>query len=454
MPAAVQITKKSKDTVFTLGELFPTGSAVDVLRGGQLTLWHEDHERVGTLAQYSGRTYVAAPLAPELEKVLRLPKATDDFGSAEDLVLRLSAMIASYARLDENSAILLAAFVMSSWVFDCLPNVPCLNLCGRAGTETTLLNVLSSVCRRPLRLAQASIANLAKLPEGLSPTVILNHPTPAALMGVLAAVTGSDVLVLAANRVLNLRCATIVCTQSPISAATLKIHMRPDPLQYRRVSESVIQQLADEFQPYLLRYRLTRHRQVANSEFDAPQLDWDIRMLARALGASLEGSPEIQTRIIEALRLSDEQSKAQNAESPAAIILEALLVACHEKRPEIYVYEVTELANGIFLGRHDNQELSPKTVGGILRSELGFHPERHARGYALRLSSETRHRIHRLASSYDAVSLMTPHPDCAVCSEFSGQKSGSGKDDEESHVHDVHEVHEVHEVHNLPRGEQ
>ncbi|PYX44873.1 MAG: hypothetical protein DMG83_11730 [Acidobacteria bacterium] len=452
MPAAVRISEKSNDAVFTLGELFPTGSAIDVLSSGHLTLWRDGHEHLGVSAEHEGRSYVATPLGSELQRLLRLPKATDDFGNIELLVSRLTGMIASHSQLDEDSSLLVAAFVLSSWVFDCLPTAPCLNLCGRPGTESTLLNILASVCRRPLPLAQASIAKLSKLPEGLSPTLILNHLRPAALMPVLAAITGSNVSLLAHHRVVDLRYATIVCTQNPIPATALNVHLHPEGSAYRRITQATMEQLADEFQPYLLRYRLTRHREVANSEFDAPWLHWNVRMLARALGAAVEGSPETQARIIEALRRSDEKSKVESSQSPAAVVLEALLVACHEKRPEIHVFEIAELANGIFLGRHDDQVLSPKALGGILRAELGLCPERNARGYALRMSSQTRQRIHKLASTYGTLSMMTPHPDCALCSELASQTLDPGNHIRE-HVHEVHEVHAVHEVHNQAGAE-
>src|SRR5579864_5483372 len=62
MPAVVRIPEKSNDAVFTLGELFPTGSAIDVLSSGQLTLWRDGHEHLGVLAEHEGRTYVATPL--------------------------------------------------------------------------------------------------------------------------------------------------------------------------------------------------------------------------------------------------------------------------------------------------------------------------------------------------------------------------------------------------------
>jgi hypothetical protein len=70
------------------------------------------------------------------------------------------------------------------------------------------------------------------------------------------------VSVLAHNRVVALRYATIVCTQSPIPATALNVHLHPEGSAYRRITQATMEQLADEFQPYLLRYRLTRHREV------------------------------------------------------------------------------------------------------------------------------------------------------------------------------------------------
>jgi hypothetical protein len=123
---------------------------------------------------------------------------------------------------------------------------------------------------------------------------------------------------------------------------------------------------------------------------------------------------------------SDERSKVESSQSSAAVVLEALLVACHEKRSEIHVFEIAELANGIFLGRHGDQVLSPKALGGILRAELGLWPERDARGYALRLSSQARQRIHNLASAYGTLSMMTPHPDYNNLFNITGRTDAAG----------------------------
>ncbi len=83
--------------------------------------------------------------------------------------MRVSEGIAEYAPLDENTIVLLASFVLSTWAVECLASAPVLNLWGPAGTENPLIDLLSCFCRRPLRLAEPSLSELSKLPRGLCP---------------------------------------------------------------------------------------------------------------------------------------------------------------------------------------------------------------------------------------------------------------------------------------------
>src|SRR5271157_5145215 len=101
-----------------LGELFPDGSAIDRLRRNRLVLWHQGVERIESSLIYKGKTYDAAPLGADFEELLRLPDRTQDFGSIGDLITGLSERIATYVSLDETTKLLLASFVLSTWVVE------------------------------------------------------------------------------------------------------------------------------------------------------------------------------------------------------------------------------------------------------------------------------------------------------------------------------------------------
>ena len=145
------------EPIETSGKLFPDGSAIDRLRENRLVLWQHKEHTIGLLVTYKGSTYAAARLDTALEELLRLPDRTEDCGTVGDLITGLSGRIASHVPLDESAKVLLASFILCTWVVDCLPSAPVLNLWGPAGTENPLLDLLSCVCRRPLRLTEPSV---------------------------------------------------------------------------------------------------------------------------------------------------------------------------------------------------------------------------------------------------------------------------------------------------------
>src|SRR5947207_1321717 len=97
--------------------------------------------------------------------------------------------------------------------------------------------------------------------------------------------------------------------------------------------------------------------------------DTHARSAGRCPGSSLLLA--LRTGNIQALKSLDQQAKADQSAGPGAVVLEALLVLCHENKQEAYVRDICQLVNGILLGRHETLELSPKAVGTIMRKKLG-----------------------------------------------------------------------------------
>jgi hypothetical protein len=408
-----EIAEPSKQ-ILTLGKLFPDGSAIELLRDHRLVLRQNGEEVTASSLSCHGQTYAAALLSPKLEEFLPLPPGTADFGRVEDLVADLSLAIGTKVGLDEEAALLVASYILSTWVIDCLPGMVCLNLWGPAGADSTLVELLACVCRRPLRLAEPSVRELASLADDLGPTVILREPSQRVLSQLLAAAGEPNTLLVRAGGLVHLRCAIVACTQYPVAVPALTIPLLPAETKYR-ISKAEAQQLSEELQPRLLRYRLMQHLEVANSQFDVTGFAPQARVLGRILGATAEGAPGVQARIVDALQQFDEQFKSGQAQGLDAVVLEALLALCHEDRNSARVLEVTEVANTILLGRHDHRELSPKAVGGILRSELGLSMKRRGPGYDLSLTNDIRARLHRLASTHNVLSMLQPKADCLFC---------------------------------------
>src|SRR5271169_4640276 len=86
------------------------------------------------------------------------------------------------------------------------------------------------------------------------------------------------------------------------------ISSRGVPARIRRsrslpiLDQRVQQQIAEEFQPKLLMYRLVNYRRASVSELDVSDFTSPVRDLARCLGASVPDEPELQGEIAPLLR--------------------------------------------------------------------------------------------------------------------------------------------------------
>jgi hypothetical protein len=184
----------------------------------------------------------------------------------------------------------------------------------------------------------------------------------------------------------------------------------------RPISRSEAERLAARYQPRLLDFRLRHLQQVAASEFDVPDFSSEMRGVAMTLGAVVEGEPGLQAQLVEALRAPDDGWKAVSAEAGRAMALEALLVACHERRTEIYLHEIATMMNTIGMARFGDQGYETKDVGKILRQDLSLFPVGLEFGNGLRLKGGLPKRIHQLAAAHHTLSSQQPLAGCPLCS--------------------------------------
>lgn len=463
--------KKTEQTIYTAGELFSDGTAIDMLGDGKLALWEEGHKsaKIAREVQLRGVTYRPVMLVDSLRKLLRLPSRVSQTHSLEELGLDLTKFIKKYSSLDPNEALLVAAFVLATWVTESLPSAPCLNLWGPLGSGASLVALLECLCRRALRVVDPSVRQLSKFPSGVLSTLVLNHPTGTSLKQLLATLENPDAVVLQNGEVLNLRYATIVCTQEPVSPLAIRIRVLPAGKREEHLTCAEADALADYFQPRLQAYRFRQHVTVSRSEFDVSEFEPEVRLMAQTLGAALDGVWPSRADVPLALLELDEQAKFDRSHSLAAFVLEVLLALCHGNKQTAYVGEVAELVNAIAIGRHDEREVTPKKVGRILRKKLGLTPGKNTgRGYSLSLDRETASRVHRLAASYKVASLVYPDKPCQLCrqlwppsdpdaSDFFETLAYARRDqvdtgefdddfdlENEEHVHHVQKVHNVH----------
>jgi len=400
-----------ENQIVSMGKLFPDGSAIDQLRAGQLVLWHEGHGQLGQTVEYDGKTYTPVTFDASLEHV-HLPSGTEDFGNAEQLIADVREALTTWAGLEGDATLLAAVAIVGSWVAECLPGLLLINLWGPVDTEAVVLDIMGYLCRHALPVFDPSLHGLANLPAGLAPTLILRCPSERSLARLVAAAGEPDTYILFGAGVVHLHCPIVVSTRKPLRLPAVMIPLQAAGPAWHRITKCDGQNLVDRFQPQLLQYRLTRHLSVANSQFDVSGFCPEVRLLARVLGAVVDGSPRLQASIVAALSVLDEQHRTEQLPPPQAAVLEALLVLCHEKTPVAYVGQVTELANTLLENREENIQLAPGLVGDILRQQLGLVTRRRALGYEVALCVDTQRHVHRLAVAHDLLEHVAGCPSC------------------------------------------
>jgi hypothetical protein len=400
--------------IVTSGLVLPDGAMLEQLAGNQLLLAMDGREEIGASIEHEGTRFVPLPLDKGYEEALKLPAQTAPYGSVDALIKGVASAVQGNTGLNAQQSLLVAAFVLASWVSEFLPVPPVLNLWGQAGMETALLCVLRSLCRRPLALIDPSLRQLSLIPQGLVPTIFLRRPSDAAFRRFLSISSDQDVL--CGDHFLQICSPIVVFTAQPVSVPALRLRLATSGAPYRRISQPQIQELR-HIQRQLLTYRLTRHQQVAGSCFDVPRFGHETRITASILAACVAGDESMQQAIRAALQEHDDTAKAASSQGADAVVLEALLVLLHEGSTEAYVGEIARLANAVLFGRQANTKLSLQDVGGIIREGLGLFTRRMSQGVQLRLDSAAAAVIHREAYSRGVLSLLAPRADCEFCRE-------------------------------------
>lgn len=404
------------------GLLDNDGSALEMLRGGQILLWTGAHQEIGPKASYHDRYYAPVPLPPSLERQLSLPGGSEPSGTLEELMEIIADVLEASSGLcvPRPELLPLTAFILATWLVDCLPSAPVLAVKAAAADHAQLAQVISAVCRRSVNVVKRSPLKLSGLPPGLCPTLILRQPANKEFERLLPVVDEPELSVAQDGSCISSRSAVLVISDQPLpfEGVTMK---PPASSRYRRLSPNDIEQISSRLQPKLLRFRLEHHRHAASSSFDAPDFCSPVRILARSLGSALEGSANLQKDLLNALRTFDEETKVRNSETSEAVILESLLVFCHREVATAMVHEIADTANARLEDSGENRKLTAKAVGAVLRS-LGLTPHRRNAGYEFLFTRDAKKRIHELAALFSVRMLAEPIVGCQDC----GRPKSSG----------------------------
>ena len=392
-------------------------------------------------AKFKPRVFDSPDLESSIWRAIRIPTHAASYESSRALFSDLCSLVIRFTDLCEKHVQLASHAILASWFSECTAVPIWLSIVGpRSSRGSQLFRLLSCLYRRPLVLGEMSLSRFYSLPMDLCPSLFIERYEPGRDVDRFLRTTNvQGGYVPRKGRLVTLSGARVICSEEPfydgaLGGSGIDIPVTPAHQPLPILDRPTQQQIADEFQPKLLMYRLRNHRRVVESKYDAPEFLSLVRELARCLGACVPDEPELQRGISSLLREQDEELEADRAIDLNAAVVETMLSLCHDNaRQFARVAEITNAVNAILERSGELLELKPRTIGYKLKA-LGLTTKRlDAAGRGMPLLRATRALIHRLARDY-AVLAGRGNQECSDCEHVS-----QAEEDETPHAAELEE---------------
>ena len=392
-----------------------SGGLVDLVRepSGNLSLliYRNGKATVRHYLSDGGTTLVPPKVDQSLAEAVRWPTFVEANETPRQLLDDMKCVLRQYVDLDDRDYDLVAHFSLYTWFGDVGSFAPCLWVIGPySGGKTTLLRLMSALCRRAVRAADITPAALYSLYDALRPTLLLDEleldstARSRDLVRFFRSGSTQGQKVLRPGKAYDLfGPRAIVSRQEPPDAAlasrALIVAIRPSSRDLPPLDEASLSEMADQLQPRLLAFRLRNYDRVGSSELAANGLSPRMKDIARALAIPLLGGTELESGVIEMLRPQDAHAKLKRGGDPELVVATALY-ACSERAANYWtVKDITGEVCDVLGGYGETYDLAPRKVGDILRS-LGFRTEKLGnQGRGLRVTQDLRRSIHRTAKA-------------------------------------------------------
>ena len=290
-----------------------------------------------------------------------------------------------------------------------------------ANDGARVLRLLSCLCRQALALAGTSARDLNLLPPELQATLLIFRPASGRrLRELLAACGWQGFNAVRSGQFGEFVGSVALSTHAPLKDRTLdpmiEVLITPSRRPLPILDIRVQRELAKDFQPKLLQYRLLHFMAATMAGSDEVVPRGPASQLVTGLRACFADEPKLRDEQIALLIESEQNSDRARLTDPRVPLIEVLWVRCHEEgREKLHVAEIAVDVNAVFSTNGDS-ELSDRMVGSLLKSlGLRTHPlDRDGRG--IKFDPPTRKLIHQLARVYRVPSAETPFTGCLECS--------------------------------------
>lgn len=402
-----------QDVTPTAGEILSDGTVLELVWADllhtnlNLLIYKSGDSTIAPSYEHAGKTYVPTNVDQTILRATRFPSGVKSFGSVRELFDDAAHSLARKHDLPEQSIRLTTYFKFATWLPERLPSAPLLSIVAPPPAPSELLmQDLANFCRRPLLFSNPSAADLLALPFDLRPTLLLHvsHARPD-LQTLLCASLRRRFCFAKKSRAVDLFGPKVVFSRMPLkevsrNGAAIEIALNPTRRQTPFCDPDSSDELAAEFQSRFLSYRLEALQVARAPQIDCEDLTIPMATLVRALANGIVGDDELQRRIVPLLRGQDREFQVDVAASLKCIVVEGLLILCHDgDRQTLVCLELAQVVNTILKGRGEDLTVSAEDIGWQLKS-LGFLTEPIGRkGKGLKLVNSIREKIHESAET-------------------------------------------------------
>ncbi len=408
--------------------VLPDGGQLELIRSDKnstlLLHWSGGRASKCREFQLGRRRFTPAELGDALPREIRLANGVSDYKSTTVLFNSIVGVFQSTSAVERNNAEMATSFAFATHFAECRDPAPRAIVTGTDMWEVLqFLSLLGCFCRHAIPVALFETAGHWNLPAGCSPTFVITDPRPSsARLRFLEATQCHGFGMARSGRIANRPFSAVILAgdhelDDEVPNTFCRINATPQ-IRPQLLDAKVLRRITESFQRQLLLYRLKNRSRVASMTFDPSSLSGATRALGSVLGSSFPDSEELQQRVVRLLEPRDAERRLDHARCESAVVLEALLIPCHEGRASAHVGEITDLANGILDARGDGYHLEARRVGSILRS-LSLGLRRDSRGYGFLLSTECKRRIHELGRALDVPFFQGKIEKCDMCKKLS-----------------------------------
>jgi hypothetical protein len=395
------------------------GSLVDLVedpsdpRRTLLALWKNGAVTYHQELEIEGQRYIPVQRDAEILRCIPLPRSAEPYASIQDLVRELSTLIRKCVSIDKKCLAPVIGFILDSWVVDRLRVAPYLSVVGLSQSgKTTLLRVLRLLCRRPLLIADPTLAALYEACDRLTPTQLIDETDavddPRKLYRLLRTGATGDVVALRKNRVFHNYGLRAFASKEPpndlaLNSRCVRIEMvEANNPRISSVDDENVKKWASKLQAQLLRFRFEKYHNLRIPKLPgSDRLRPRSRDLLRSLAAPCAG----HRMFCEDLTVFFQERDILSREAlplPESAVLTALFSTIHQGSYSgfVPVKNLTATVNEILQENKQHFRLQPRRIGAILSSFGITARRRTSRGYLIGLTETDQERIHKLVETH------------------------------------------------------